>query len=206
MAKIENSVVSTVKGRVSRTKDGRVGRFGWKGQIASLQDFVLTACSVELGLEVPGHHQGRDPTGRDEPARGLDLSQTECAALVAYVRSLPAPRVARAPSFGGEEVFERIGCASCHTPTLGGVDGIYSDLLLHDMGAQLADSGGYGIAGRRSPGEQVSPPLSSGDGGSAPATGQTLAALNGQVDTEASSREWRHTAALGACRLGAVSS
>ena len=49
-----------VTGRVSRLNDGKVGRFGWKGHTASLKDFVLTACSVELGLEVPGHHQASD--------------------------------------------------------------------------------------------------------------------------------------------------
>ena len=46
-----------IKGRASRLRDGRIGRFGWKGQTASLRDFVLAACSNELGLEVPGHHQ-----------------------------------------------------------------------------------------------------------------------------------------------------
>jgi hypothetical protein len=46
-----------VRGRVHRIKDGRIGRFGWKAQIATLRDFVLSACANELGLEVPGHHQ-----------------------------------------------------------------------------------------------------------------------------------------------------
>ncbi len=52
-----------VQGRVSRLKDGRIGRFGWKGQTASLKDFDLTACAVELGLEVPGQPQ----VGRRRP-------------------------------------------------------------------------------------------------------------------------------------------
>ena len=42
-----------IQGRACRLKDGRIGRFGWKGQMASLDDFVLNACAVELGLEVP---------------------------------------------------------------------------------------------------------------------------------------------------------
>ena len=46
-----------IKGRVSRLPDGRIGRFGWKGQTATLREFVLAACANELGLEVPGHHQ-----------------------------------------------------------------------------------------------------------------------------------------------------
>ena len=40
-------------------------------------------------------------------------------------------------------MFESAGCATCHQPALGDVDGIYSDLLLHDMGPGLSDSGSY---------------------------------------------------------------
>ncbi|MBX6314936.1 MAG: hypothetical protein IRY99_18765 [Isosphaeraceae bacterium] len=141
-----------VRGRVCRLKDGRIGRFGWKGQIASLEDFVLTACAIELGLEVPNHPQARSPLAPEQAPRGLDLTAPECAALVAFVASLPSP-VERAPS-GPQEVarieagrasFERIGCAACHRPTMAGVKGLYSDLLLHQMGPALADSGSYGV-------------------------------------------------------------
>ena len=61
-----------VAGRVSRLKDKRIGRFGWKSQTASLSDFVLTACAVELGLEVPEHHQAGSPLHPDAVAKGLD--------------------------------------------------------------------------------------------------------------------------------------
>jgi CxxC motif-containing protein (DUF1111 family) len=43
----------------------------------------------------------------------------------------------------GRSLFEAAGCATCHRPRLGEVDGIYSDLLLHDMGPALGDSGSY---------------------------------------------------------------
>src|SRR5207253_765816 len=126
----------TTKGRVSRQKGGGIGRFGWKAQVVGLEDFVLTACANELGLEVPGHHQAGDPLGYgDRVPAGLDLSLDDCRALVAYVRELPAP-VERPQELApaGRIVFDRIGCAGCHRPNLGGVEGIYSDLLLHDMG------------------------------------------------------------------------
>jgi CxxC motif-containing protein (DUF1111 family) len=139
-----------VQGRVSRLKDGRIGRFGWKGHTATLEDFVLTACSVELGLEVLGHHQSDDPSDSTTGANGLDLTDEECASLVAYVRALPAPvrTTLLSPAEGtdrakGEEIFRSIGCASCHVPKLGEVDGLYSDLLLHDMGQSLSDSAAY---------------------------------------------------------------
>jgi CxxC motif-containing protein (DUF1111 family) len=37
-----------IKGRVSGLADGRLGRFGWKGQIASLDDFVRAALFRDL--------------------------------------------------------------------------------------------------------------------------------------------------------------
>jgi CxxC motif-containing protein (DUF1111 family) len=139
-----------VTGRVSRLAGGKIGRFGWKAQTASLEDFVLTACSVELGLEVPGHPQSIDPSHPDAKSPGLDLTKQECAALVAYVRNLPAP-VRRVPltqtqgeeDSAGRTVFESIGCATCHVPDLGYVRGLYSDLLLHDMGPALSDVAVY---------------------------------------------------------------
>ena len=149
-----------VIGRASRLKDGRIGRFGWKAQTATLEDFVLTACAVELGLDVPGHHQAGLPmTSKSTPAApGLDLDKDDCAALVAYVASLPAglPRGCR-PTRGSRTVrsgaasFERIGCAACHKARLGNVDGLYSDLLLHDMGGRLGDTGSYSIFAPGSP-------------------------------------------------------
>ena len=36
------------------------------------------------------------------------------------------------------QAFEEIGCADCHRPSLGNIEGIYSDLLLHDMGPDLS--------------------------------------------------------------------
>jgi CxxC motif-containing protein (DUF1111 family) len=146
----EQNQSGETQGRVLRLKDGRLGRFGWKAQVASLDDFVLTACANELGLEAPGRHQGVSPLAPEAQARGLDLTAEECAALVEYVRSLPSP-VSLDPSDAqtaaavarGRRLFHSIGCASCHTADLGSIRGIYSDLLLHDMGLELSDSGAY---------------------------------------------------------------
>ena len=159
-----------IRGRVSRTRDGGVGRFGWKAQTATLKDFVLSACANELGLEVPGHHQAASPLAPFKAMQGLDLTGEECNALVAYVRSLPAPAVVE-PSRPresmvveeGRRIFTGIGCADCHTPSLGSVQGLYSDLLLHDMGESLSDPGTY-YGSAQSPGaasgtEWRTPPL-----------------------------------------------
>jgi CxxC motif-containing protein (DUF1111 family) len=83
-------------------------------------------------------------------SKGLDMTRAECDALVAYVGHLPAPIARRAG--GGEELpfvtkgkalFAKVGCAACHVPNLGPVPGIYSDLLLHNMGDDLADAATY---------------------------------------------------------------
>ena len=101
-------------------------------------------------LEVPGHHQAASPLEPDATAKGLDLTQEDCDALVAYVRDLGARRAgsanmpAKSPAIAeGRAMFDSAGCAACHRPSLGDVDGIYSDLLLHDMGPALSDSGSY---------------------------------------------------------------
>jgi CxxC motif-containing protein (DUF1111 family) len=138
-----------LRGRVSRLADGRIGRFGWKGQTSTLGEFVLAACSNELGLEVPEHHQATIKSARDagRTVPKLDLNAEQCNMLIHYVRALPPPVLRTAPyqitEPWGYMAFEAIGCASCHTPRLGKVGGLYSDLLLHDMGQSLADSATY---------------------------------------------------------------
>jgi CxxC motif-containing protein (DUF1111 family) len=139
-----------IRGRVNHRKDGQIGRFGWKAETPHLREFVVSACANELGLEVPGHHQASSPLDPDAKAKGLDLSQEECDSLVAFVSSLPAP-TRKGPAGSresaavaeGRSLFESAGCATCHQARLGEIDGIYSDLLLHDMGASLSDAGSY---------------------------------------------------------------
>jgi RNA polymerase sigma factor (sigma-70 family) len=136
-----------VRGRVSRTREGQVGRFGWKAQISSLHGFVRSACANEIGLQVRGHAQAKSPLAPGKNAKGYDMTDRECDALVAYVRALPAPVVVDPAGLQGTEdiragrrLFAELKCTSCHMPALGEVQGIYSDLLLHDMGQSLSDS------------------------------------------------------------------
>jgi CxxC motif-containing protein (DUF1111 family) len=139
-----------VHGRASRLNGDRIGRFGWKASIESLREVVLLACANELGLELPEHHQPPSPLGSGKPARGLDLTLEECDALVSYVKHLPVAKAdnpstaerSRTIAEGGA-LFESIGCATCHLPKTGPVEGMYSDLLLHEMGPALASPGGF---------------------------------------------------------------
>jgi CxxC motif-containing protein (DUF1111 family) len=74
------------------------------------------------------------------------MTVDESDALVAFVRAIPRPNQAR-PSLpeeaAGSTIFQAIGCATCHVPVLGNIDGIYSDLLLHDLGPEVNGLGGY---------------------------------------------------------------
>ncbi len=159
-----------VQGRVAKLKDGRIGRFGWKNQTATLYDFTMTACAVELGLDVPDHPQAGVPHQADYKSPGNDLSKAEANSLVDYLRKLPAP-VREKPATkqqdeylgAGEKHFVAVGCATCHTKDLGEAKGVFSDLLLHDMGEDLGDTGSYGIFIPNSPeqgGEEPIPSLS----------------------------------------------
>jgi CxxC motif-containing protein (DUF1111 family) len=137
-------------GRALRLANGRVGRFGWKAQTANLSDFVQAACANELGLGNPGQHEPRPLSKPEYEPCGLDLTAEQCDQLTAFVASLPRP-VERLPddpigsqqAREGKRLFGAIGCASCHTPDLGSVEGLYSDLLLHRMGQPLEGGGSY---------------------------------------------------------------
>jgi CxxC motif-containing protein (DUF1111 family) len=153
-----------VRGRASIIVDvatgaRRVGRFGWKAQQASLLAFAGDAYRNEMGITNdlfpaeyafgisadtmkrcdlrPEPEDVRDPLTR---RRGIDNFE-------AFMRFL-AP-VARGPVDDavrdGERVFQAIGCAACHIPSLATGPSanplfnrknvpLFSDLLLHDVG------------------------------------------------------------------------
>ena len=98
---------------------------------------------------MPGHHQASLASAKDfDPASlKLDLDEEGCEMLTEFL-SVLSPPVQQSPNGRvalpwGYAVFESIGCATCHAPTLGGVNGLYSDLLLHDMGEASSDAAMY---------------------------------------------------------------
>src|SRR5262249_6498687 len=105
----------------------------------------------------PGSAQPVSLAAPNYRARGLDLTQEQCDQITAYVSSLDRPTEKlptdsrlRSRSDEGKTLFTKIGCADCHTPNLGSIEGIYSDLLLHRMGETL-EGGGLGYNGERLP-------------------------------------------------------
>ena len=120
---------------------GRIaGKFGWRGQVSSLEEFVADACGGELGLNHRTASQPGDPVHPDYLNVGHDVSSAEIERLTQFVRSLPRPierRIDRAALREGEKIFNAIGCVICHTPDVRPISSLFSDLLLHDMGDDL---------------------------------------------------------------------
>ena len=135
-----------------------VGRFGWKANVATVEEQVASAFSADVGI-----------TSALFPDEDCTAVQTECAAalgggdpeipadrmekVVFYTKTLavPARRDLDTPEVAaGAELFLDVGCAGCHQPRHetgdSDIDALahqvifpFTDLLLHDMGPGLAD-------------------------------------------------------------------
>jgi Di-haem oxidoreductase, putative peroxidase len=156
VADIENvrrSQPADVQGRLNVLPDGRIGRFGWKAQTATLVEFMGEAFRDEIGVT--------NPLAPVDLVRGCGASilkpEADAAPLTSLVAFLdtidppvPGPACLGTPASpsAGAAVFAAIGCATCHRPTMPGPGSAgpvpttirpYTDLLLHDMGPDLAD-------------------------------------------------------------------
>ncbi|MEK6257474.1 MAG: di-heme oxidoredictase family protein [Planctomycetota bacterium] len=162
------------------TKRTLVGRFGWKGQQATLLSFAGDAYLNEMGVtnrlfpteNAPNGNVAllkrldtvKDPEDQPDPdtgKAGIDL----LADFMRFLGPPPTQPVTASNTFGAK-LFLDVGCTSCHTPvmftgpsTTAALNAkavmLYSDLLLHDMGT-LGDGIVQGSAGVR---EMKTPPL-----------------------------------------------
>lgn len=110
--------------------------FGWKGTTATLRQVVVEELQQHLGIQADELVHKQDPNRQaflgdgpfDDPdADGVKDEATEgmVTALSTYIAALPPPmeEVPEVATFSlraarGFEVFEKIGCASCHVPTM----------------------------------------------------------------------------------------
>ena len=144
LVKIQTQDRDGISGRVSVALDGNVGKFGWRGQTSSLAEFVKGACAAELGLQTPTQLQNQNPFAPQTTLPGFDMSLEDLDIMTTFVKSLERPVHRRdedlsATTRFGKEIFRKVDCAKCHVENVGDVRGLYSDLLLHDMGKGLAD-------------------------------------------------------------------
>ena len=151
-----------ISGRVRRiaTLDGRetVGRFGWKSASPSLAVSIATAAAVDMGLgsRLDPHPHGDCTTLQTaclarltgiEAGSQAELDDEAVTLLSTFVASLKPPaRPGQPPT-----AFEQARCGACHAPEVaargGGTVTLFSDLLLHDMGANLSGPAPDGDAG-----------------------------------------------------------
>jgi CxxC motif-containing protein (DUF1111 family) len=162
-----------LSGRAGHNAEGQFARFGRKADVATLFDFVEEASRLEMGLTNPLHSEERGPNlrplpGGTDPAPNPEIDLASLELLADFVRFLaPIGRRevedpdTRALVERGEELFREIGCAGCHVPYMDtgphAVEALahkrihlYSDLLLHDMGPELADVCGPAASGSES--------------------------------------------------------
>jgi CxxC motif-containing protein (DUF1111 family) len=146
-----------ISGRVARDFSGRIGRFGRKAFVTTLLEFTEGAFPTEQGVTdsaVPdeGTVGGQPIPAGVDPVPEPEIDARSVRLVDAFVRFLapPAPMKLSSAGHHGQSVFSEIGCARCHVPTLRtGANPVpalaykdvnaYTDLLLHDMGAELAD-------------------------------------------------------------------
>lgn len=132
--------------------DGKIGRFAWKATAPTLHIQAATAFFNDIGMSTPinPQHYG-DCTENQKPCReaihgnspqfeDLEIDTQMLDLIVAYLRGLKPPQ---SLPVEGIELFEKVGCADCHIPELPLTNGqtvaAFTDLLLHDMGDELAD-------------------------------------------------------------------
>ncbi|HEX8795952.1 MAG TPA: di-heme oxidoredictase family protein [Polyangiaceae bacterium] len=133
---------AAVQGHPNILADGRIGRFGWKADQATLVEFMGHAFRNEMGLTnniAPKDEV--DGCGADAIKPEIDSVPLETAVTFIQTIDPPAPTSACLAS-PGAAVFNTAGCNGCHTPAFNGPGQtirLYSDLLLHDMGPALAD-------------------------------------------------------------------
>ena len=141
-----------------------VGRFGWKDQHASLLSFIADSYLNEIGITNPLQpyevtslcNTAPEPNDMRGPDGLFDIDR-----LTRFVRALKAPSRDEELGFTplaktGSELFDNVGCASCHVrslktaatgtridggtfvvpPALGSITfHPYGDFLLHDVGS-----------------------------------------------------------------------
>ncbi|RMF76423.1 MAG: hypothetical protein D6744_12335 [Planctomycetota bacterium] len=130
-----------ISGRAHVLSDGRIGRLGWKAQVPSIKEFLRDGMAAEVGITLPAQDGLTFGATTDEdgvPDPELSLQETEDVQF--YLEMLAGPPrqtpADAAQAAQGESLFESVGCAKCHIPSLPSSLGdvpLYSDLLLHDI-------------------------------------------------------------------------
>ena len=129
----------------------QLGRFGRKASVSSLVQQTATAFQQDMGIT--NNFLQEEPSITGDTVPDPEVERSTVMDIVVFMRLLsPPPRGEITEAVKrGDTFFNKIGCASCHVPTLqtgpSPIDAlnevdvhVYSDFLLHDMGEELADN------------------------------------------------------------------
>ena len=143
----------------------QLGRFGLKANTPNLLHQNAGAANGDIGLTSKyfpkKNHQAIHQDLEAHKSEEFDLSEEQAQRLTLYIQSLAVPvrrNMDDDQAMQGEKIFKQINCHSCHVEnfTTGNTHDLeflrnqkihpYTDMLLHDMGKDLADKRPDGLA------------------------------------------------------------
>jgi len=164
LALAEQQKAAGFNGRPNYVWDGlnekiSLGRFGWKANQPSIKQQIAAAFNGDIGVTSSLiENENCPPVQADcaaqPPGNNPELIDINWDELVFWTQALAVParrNVNDADFLRGENIFVEAKCAVCHIPELrarkiealpqteGQLIRAYTDLLLHDMGEELAD-------------------------------------------------------------------
>jgi CxxC motif-containing protein (DUF1111 family) len=136
-----------------------LGRFGWKSNQPSIRQQIAAALHGDIGVTSPVFDKENCPPVQADcayqpPGNQPELVEVNWDELEFWTQALAVParrNVGDADFRSGARLFVEAQCAVCHVPEMkaGALPGLpqiqgqvfhaYTDLLLHDMGEELAD-------------------------------------------------------------------
>lgn len=146
--------------------DTRIGRFGWKSNQGSLAAQVAGAFNGDVGIKTnyfPNENHSTAQSVLDALPNGgvIEIENDDLEKVILYCRTLAVPirrNTNKSNVTRGENLFRSLSCNKCHveryqTSSEGSIAPLknqtirpYTDLLLHDMGPDLADNRPDGLA------------------------------------------------------------
>lgn len=137
-----------------------IGRFGWKANQPTLLAQVAGAFNGDLGITSSvfpnhGHSTAQNSLNSIQNGGEPEIDDSDLEAVLLYSRTLSVPKRRNATNEDvkkGAKLFNEMKCVSCHrfafkTGNTGNISPLknqyifpFSDLLLHDMGEDLADN------------------------------------------------------------------
>ncbi len=154
-----------ISGRYN-TDSGALGRFGVKAQVNNVEVFTRAPLQNQMGITsnpvlgdlatvsssmsaIQGSTDPNDPTLDNDGVPDPEISHEDLSDLITFTRFIapPAQKPFTPGALNGQVQFDAIGCTGCHFPSIESTKGpldAYTDLLIHDMGPDLADRLSFG--------------------------------------------------------------